>query len=166
VTTICALLLIPYDMINSRNAFTTTSGYCATEYEDKTKGSFLALFVVLLAVLLAQVLMFGLGLILYFLINRNLCEFRSIDVGVCLLLLSTSGLGAVMFVMSYLFVSSKSTCIPFLFTSVGTLLQQVILLMMTSRKIVKSSAGVSNCKNSCMHACKFMRYRNSGENDF
>ena len=100
VTTICAALLIPYDMIVSRNAFTTTGGYCATEYEDKTKGSLLALLVVLMAMFVVQMLMFGLGLIQYFLINRNLCEFRSVDIRVCLLVLSTSGLSAILFVMS------------------------------------------------------------------
>jgi len=136
VTTICAVLLIPYDMIVSRNAFTTTGGYCATEYKDKTKGSLLALFAVLLAVIVAQMLMFGLGLMLYFLINRNLCEFRSVDIRVCLLLLSTSGVGAMLFVMSSLCDTSKSMYIPFLLTSVGTLVQQLILLIISFKKVV------------------------------
>ena len=113
VTIICAVLLIPYDVTVSRNAFTTTGGYCASEYEDTNKGSWLLLLVALLAALVVQVLMFGLGLILYFLVSRNLCELRSIDIGVCLLLLSTSGLGAVLFVITSLFGTSNSVCISF-----------------------------------------------------
>ena len=143
LTTIYMLLLVPYDVMVSRTAFTTTHGYCATEFEDKTKGSWLALIVLLLIIIVVQMVMFGLGVALYFLASRNLCEFRTIDVGVCLMLVSTSGLGAVMFVMSYFFATNDSTCIPFLLTSVGTLVQQLILLIMLLKK---SCAGFKLCR--------------------
>ena len=91
----------------SRNAFITVGGYCATGYEEKAKGSWMAILLLFLIVLVVQVLMFGFGVILYFFIRRNFCEFRSIDIGVCLLLLSTSALAILMFLLSYLLNESN-----------------------------------------------------------
>jgi len=152
LTTIYMSILIPYDVMVSRNAFTVEGGYCSTEFGDKTKGSWLALIALLLIIIFVQMLLFGIGVVLYFLISRNTCEFRTIDVGVCLLLVSTSGLGAVMFVISYFFESSKSTCVPFLLTSVGTLVQELILLIMSLKKVVQVSE-TNSCKDSCLYGC-------------
>ena len=155
VATVCSLALILYDVMVSRNAFTTVDGHCATGYEEKAKGPWMAILLLFLIVLVVQVFMFGFGVILYFLISRNICKFKSIDIGVCLLLVSTSGLGTLMFSLSYLLNESNSTCIPFLLTSVGTVVRQLILLIITSRKVIKglSCAGFSNYKSTCIHVC-------------
>ena len=120
----------------------------------------MAILLLLLLVVIVQALMFGFGVILYFSISRNFCEFRSIDIGVCLLLLSTSGLATLMFLLSYLLNESNSTCIPFLVTSVETAVRQLILLMIISRKVIKdlSCAGVKNFREhlyACVHMCMY-----------
>ena len=147
VATICSLTIILYDMMVSRNAFITVDGYCATGYEEKAKGSWMAILLLLFLVIVVQALMFGFGVILYFLISGNFCKFRSIDIGVCLLLVSASGFATVMFLFSYLLNKNNSTCIPFLMISVGTAVRQLILLIIISRKVIKGSscAGYNNC---------------------
>ena len=136
----------------SRNAFTTVGGYCATGFEEKAKGSWMAIILLLLLVVVVQALMFGFGVMLYFSISRNFCEFRSTDIGVCLLLLSTSGLATLMFLLSYLLNESNSTSIPFLLTSVEAVVRQLILLMITSRKVIKGSS-CERVKTTYTHVC-------------
>ena len=136
LTTVCALIIMPYDIVVSRNAFATKNGYCAIDFEDNSEGSLFILVILLSLAIAVQLVLFAFGMILYLLVTRNSCEFKTIDFKVCLALISTSGLNTVLFLTSYFLV--QSTGIPFLLSSVGTLVEQLILLIISSVKVTRA----------------------------
>ena len=127
LTMVCALLIVPYDLSVTRNTFATADGYCEIEFEDHVTESFYIYITLLSLIIAAQMIIFSLGLILYFLSNKNFCEFKTINIRVCLALISTSGLNTLLFLMSYSL--SGSTHIPILLSSIATVLEQFVLLM-------------------------------------
>ena len=159
LTTVCALIIMSYDIAVSRNAFATKNGYCA--FEDNSKGLLFILVILLSLAIAVQLVLFAFGMILYLLVTRNSCEFKTIDFKVCLALISTSGLNTVLFLTSYFLV--QSTGIPFLLSSVGTLVEQLVLLIISSVKVTRAVTSNSTeqqlklqahtCKHYCVLYC-------------
>ena len=142
LTSLCGLLILPYDLSVTRNAFATADGYCEIEFEDHITESFYMYIALLSLVIAAQMITFSLGMILYFLSNKNFCEFKTINIRVCLALISTSGLNTVLFLVSYSL--SGSTSIPILLSSIATLTEQFVLLMIFSTSARVKNAVTSN----------------------
>jgi len=136
LTVVCALLIVPYDLSVTRNAFATADGYCEIEFGDHITESFYIYITLLSLIIAAQMITFSLGLILYLLSSKNFCEFKTIRV--CLALISTSGLNSVLFLMSYSL--SGSTHIPNLLSSVATVMEQFVLLMIFCTSVRIKSA--------------------------
>ena len=142
LTSLCGLLILPYDLSVTRNAFATVNGYCEIEFEGHIIESFYIYIALLSLVIAAQMITFSLGMILYFLINKNFCEFKTTNIRVCLALISTSGLNTVLFLVSY--PLSGSTNIPILLSSIATLTEQFVLLMIFSTSAKVKNAVTSN----------------------
>jgi len=119
----------------------------------------------LFLMIIMQLMIFCLGMSLYFVVSRNLCILKATDVKVCLILLCTSGLHDVLFLISFFSIKNRSTSVPVLFTSIGILVEQVVLFAMLFKKVVLSSYTKSEeCKNSYFygftHMCSIcMRHR-------
>ena len=141
VTTVCAVIIIPYDVTVTRNAFDTAGGYCKIEFEDHVTKSFYIYIAALSIAIATQMVIFSLGMILYFLSIKNFCEFKPINIRVCLALISTSGLNTLLFLISYSL--SGSTHIPALLSSVATLVEQLVLFMIFSTSTKVKSAVTS-----------------------
>ena len=133
-TVIYSAIAISYDLAVTRSASNTDNGYCTTEFYNKD-GSFILFVAQLASVLVMQVVVFVIGMILYYLVNEKCCAFRSINTRVCLTLGSTPGLNAFLFLGMKL--SDCSTNVAFLGTSIGTCIQMSILLIifLTSAKV-------------------------------
>ena len=101
-------LIITSDVMLNRNAFVTKDGYCATDIEDNTKRSSLQIVIALLFLIISvQMIMFGLGMIMYFLVSRDFCALKTTDVKACSTLVSTSGLHLVLFLFSFILIRNQ-----------------------------------------------------------
>ena len=141
MTTIYAVIAITCDLAVTRSAFGTKDGYCAIEYND---GASLIIFLVQLAsILVMQVAVFVTGMVLYYLVTKRCCEFKSNDARVFLALGSTTGLSIFLFIVINL--ASGGNEIAFLSNSIATCIQMSIFLMifLTSMK-VKSAVSYSS----------------------
>jgi len=153
LTTTCMSLLITCDAMSNRTAFVTVDGYCVNKVDDNTNVFSWVFLVTLLFLIAAQTIMFSIGMILYFVVSRDFCAFKTTDVRVCLALISTSGLHAVLFVIFY-FVINLDHSTSKLFTTIGALVEQLILLMMLLKKAVTSNSSQNrSCKKSRVYAC-------------
>ena len=166
LTIICMSLFIICDLMSNRIAFDTVDGYCAIHVKFiniRHVFSWLIPIGLLLLMIVTQLIIFGVGIILYFLVSRNLCALNTTDVRVCVTLVSTSGLHAILFFILFFSIKLKnnhSTIIPFLMTTVGMLVQQIILLIMLLKKSIVSE--IKQYKNSCLygytHVCSTCIY--------
>ena len=150
LTIICTSLVTTCDVMSGRTAFDTVNGHCAIDVNviDIRNISSWLIPMLLLLIAVTQLIIFGLGIILYFVVSRDLCTLKTTDVKVCITLVSTSGLQAILFVVSFLLIKNHSTSIPVLFTTVGVLVEQLVLLMMLIKKaVVSSSAEKKQSKN-------------------
>ena len=77
-----------------------------------------------------QVAVFVVGKVLYYLVNRRCCEFRSKDLQVFLALGSTAGLNAFLFLALHFTYGNSN--VGFLKHSIGTLIQMFIQLIVFS----------------------------------
>ncbi|XP_065900670.1 uncharacterized protein [Dysidea avara] len=135
LTTIYALVSVPYDIATNRIAFATVGGYCATNFAaDHMTTSFVIFTILVSSTIVIQVVLFCIGMALYFMTTKNCCGNKIINVRVCFALVSTSGLNSIMYFISFSFI--RSTEIPFLLSSAGTLLEMLVLLIifLTSTK--------------------------------
>ena len=145
--------IITSDVIFSNLFFTTEEGYCAIKFE-KENTTFKILSVVLPLMVVAQMFMFGIGIILYLMVNRSSCELKRTDVKVCLALVSTAGLSSVLFIISFFSIKDHSTSIPLLLASIGAVMEQLLLLITLCKKaIISSAVKINSCKNSCLQGC-------------
>ena len=89
-----------------------------------------------------QVVVFVSGMVLYYLVNRRCCRFKSKYTRVSLALASTTGLNTILFVGVYL--RDGGSDIAILISSIGTFIQMSILLIIfvTSVK-VKTTLALS-----------------------
>jgi len=144
--------IITRDVMFSRTTFDTDGGYCAITVEDNITSHIVSILIIL--VVLVQMAMFGIGMILYLMVNRSFCEFKRTDVKMCLALVSTSGLSGVLFLVSFFLIKDHSTTVPLLLTSVGILTEQLFLLILLCKKVITSSSeDISSCKTLCLHRC-------------
>ena len=110
----------------SRNAFATDGGYCTPKISDNTTQSSWQIIVLLLALaILAEVIMFDVGMMLYLMISRSFCHLKTTDVQVCSELMSTSGLSGILFLVSFFLIKDDSSSVPLLLTSFGTVAEQL-----------------------------------------
>jgi len=133
LTTVLSLTVIPYDIVAGRNAFKTEGGYCAISFLDGTTAT---IFIAQLGFLtFMELTTFGAGMMFYFLVSKRCCEFKSSDIRVIFVLVSTAGISRLSFLTSY--ALSSSTGYAFLASSVATTLEQVILfaIFLTSTKV-------------------------------
>jgi len=134
MTTIYSIMNIPYDIAVTKTAFSIDSGYCATDFRNEDS-SFVILLLQMATILVMQTAAFVTGMVLYYLVNKRCCEFRSSDTRVCLTLGSSSGLN--IFIFSMVQLSGGGSDIGFLCSSTGTCIQMSILLIifLTSTKV-------------------------------
>ncbi|XP_065914944.1 uncharacterized protein [Dysidea avara] len=134
MTTIYAVIAITCDLAVTRSAFTTENGYCATGFSEDA--SIILFLVQLASILVMQVVVFVAGMVLYRLVNKRCCEFKSNDARVSLALGSTTGLSIFLFLVIY-FADGGNHGIAFLSNSIGTCIQMSILLIifLTSMKV-------------------------------
>ena len=151
--TVCIMSpIIVSDVMFSRATFATDGGYCAIQIESSVTLRAVSILVIL--VFLVQMVMFGAGMLLYLMVSRSFCEIKRTDVKVILALVSTSGLSAVLFLVSFFMIKDRSTSVPLLVTSVGILAEQLLLLILLCKKaITLSGEEISTCKTSCLHRC-------------
>ena len=139
MTIIYSAVSIICDLVLTRSAFATKSGYCATEF-NVGDASIILIVVLLASVLVMQVAVFASGMVLYYLVSKRCCKVESKDARVFLALGSTTGLNTFLFITAYL-VDARSD-IAFFSSSIGTLIQMFILLIMFLTS-VKVKAAVS-----------------------
>ena len=133
LTTIYTLVIVPYDMAVPRDGFRTMGRYCAVSFVD---GSGVFIFIAQLAVqTVVEFVTFGIGMAFYFMVNKRCCEFKSSDIRVSFILVSTAGINRLSFLVY--FTLSGSAEYAFLPSSVATTLEQSILflLFVTSKKV-------------------------------
>ena len=97
--------IIAYDVMFSRATFATDGEYCAIQIEDNITSHIVSILIIL--VVLVQMVMFGLGMMLYLVVSRSFCEFKRSDVKVCLALVSTSGLSGILFLVSFFLIKDR-----------------------------------------------------------
>jgi len=134
MTIIYSVMVISYDIAVTKTAFSTYNGYCATKFHTED-ASFAILIIQLISILVMQMAVFTVGMVLYCLVNKRCCEFRSTDTRVCLTLGSTAGLNTFLLVVVQL--AGGGSEIGFLSSSTGTCIQISILLIifLTSMKV-------------------------------
>jgi len=134
ITMVYSVMTVLYDLTGTRTAFNTENGYCATEF-DSNIGSTILVVTQLASVSVMQIVVFVIGMALYFSVNKRCCEFRSTDTRACLTLGSTSGLDTLLFLVVQL--TGSGSDIAFLSSSIGTGIQMPILLIifLTSKKV-------------------------------
>ena len=151
LTTVYTMVSIPYDLAVTRGAYDTEGSYCAVNFLDS--GTSIVIFITQLSLIfVVQLITFGVGIFFYFLVTKNFCNWRSSDVRVSFILVSTAGLNALLFLISYS-VSGGSSGITFVASSIGTFAEQSVLLIIfvTSKKVKKAvtnSILLSNYWNS------------------
>ena len=144
--------IITSDVVLTRTFFATEEGYCAVKVNEDNTTKILT--VLALLVFVVQVIMFGIGMILYLMVSRSFCELKRADVKVFLALVSTTGLSGILFVVSLFLINDRSTSIPLLLRSIGTVAEQLLLSITLSKKaIISSSEEIRSWKNSCLHGC-------------
>ena len=135
LTTIYTVVVVPYDLTVTRDAFDTEDGYCTINFLDD--GTAVIIFIVQLSMIFViELITFGIGILFYFLVSKRFCELKSSDIRVCFILVSTAGLNTLFFLVSYS-LSGGSSDITFLASSIGTFVEQSILLIifLTSKKV-------------------------------
>ena len=135
LTTIYTVVVVPYDLAVTRTAFDTKDGYCAINFLDD--GTSVIIFIVQLSMIFViELTTFGIGILFYFLVSKRFCEFKSSDIRVCFILVSTAGLNTLFFLVSYS-LSGGSSGITFVASSIGTFIEQSVLLIifLTSKKV-------------------------------
>ena len=134
ITMVYSVMTLSYDLMDTRTAFSTENGYCATEF-DSNIGISILVVTQLASVSAMQIIVFFIGMMLYFWVNKRCCEFRSTDTRTCLTLGSTSGLDTLLFLGVQL--TDSGSDIAFLSSSIGTCIQMPILLIifLTSKKV-------------------------------
>jgi len=133
LTTIFSTMIIPYDVVVARDAFKTDRGYCAIGFVDGTAA---IIFIVQLAFLsVMELVTFSAGMIFYFLVSKRCCEFKTSDIRVSFVLVTTAGITRVSFLAGY--ALSHSFGYAFLASSVATTLEQAVLfiIFITSSKV-------------------------------
>ena len=149
--------IITCDVMFSRLFFDTEEGYCAIKF-DEDNATWQALSILIFVLVVAQILVFGIGMILYLMVSRSFCELKRTDVKVCLALVSTAGLSDVLFMISFFLIKDHSTSIPLLLTAIGTAVEHLLLLVTLCKKaITSSSVNISSCKNSCLRGCVYIK---------
>ena len=89
--------------------------------------------------------------------RKSFCEFKRTDVKVCLALASTSGLSAVLFLISHFLINDHSTSIPLLLTSIGTVAEQLLLLIIPCKKVISlRSEEIRICMSPYLCGCVHM----------
>ena len=145
--------IITSDVMFSKIFFATEEGYCAIKF-GKDNITFQILSVVLPLMVVAQILMFGIGMTLYLMANKSSCELKRTDVKVCLALVSTAGLSGVLFIISFFLSKDHSTSVPLLLASIGAVMEQLLLLITLCKKAITSNdIKIGSCKNSCLQEC-------------
>jgi len=135
LTTIYTMVVIPYDLAVTRAAFDTEGGYCAINFLDD--GTSVAIFIAQLSLIFViELITFGIGILFYFLVSKHFCDFKSSDIRVCFILVSSAGVNTLFFLVSYS-VSGGSSGITFVASSIGTFVEQSVLLIifLTSKKV-------------------------------
>ena len=134
MASIYSVVILTCDLSLARSAFATDNGYCATEF-NYGDASVILFTVQLTSTLVMQVAVFVTGMVLYYLVNKRCCEFKSKDARVSLALGSTAGLNTFLFLVVYL--PSGDSAIALLSSSIGTLIELSILLIifLTSMKV-------------------------------
>ena len=138
LTTIYTLVIVPYDVTAPRDGFKTMGGYCAVGFAD---GAGVFIFIGQLALLaFVELIIFSIGMGFYFVVNKRCCAFKSNDIRVSFVLVSTAGISRVLF-LTY-FALSGSAEYAFVASSLGTTLEQSILfiLFVTSTKVRRTIA--------------------------
>jgi len=133
LTTIYTLIIVPYDIAVPRDGFKTMGRYCAVSFID---GSGVYIFIAQLAIqTMVEFATFGIGMAFYFMVNKRCCEFKTSDIRVSFILVSTAGINRLSFLVY--FALSGSAEYAFIASSVGTTLEQSILffLFATSKKV-------------------------------
>ena len=133
LTTLLSLMVIPYDIVVARDAFKTEGGYCAVGF---VSGTAAIMFIVQLAFLsVMELTTFGAGMVFYLLVSKRCCEFKTSDIRVSSVLVSTAGINRLSFLACY--ALSNSIGYAFLTSSVAITLEQTVLfiIFLTSRKV-------------------------------
>ena len=133
LTTIFSTIIIPYDVVVARDAFKTDRGYCAIGFVDGTAAIIFIVQVAFLSVM--ELITFSAGMVFYFLVNKRCCEFKTSDIRVSFVLVTTAGINRVSFLAGY--ALSHSFGYAFLASSVATTLEQAVLfiIFITSSKV-------------------------------
>ena len=133
LTAIYTLVALPFDIAVARNGFKTEGRYCAVTFIDGT--SFLIYNAQLAFLSLVEIITSGIGIAFYFLVSKRCCGFKTNDIRVSVILVSTAGINRVSFLICLLL--SNSTGYALLCSSVITMLEQLILfiIFVTSKKV-------------------------------
>ena len=135
LTSVYSIAVIPYDLAVTKSAFDTKGGYCAIDFLDD--GTSVVIFIIQLSMIFAiELITFGIGIVFYFLVSKRFCDFKFSDIRVCFILVSTAGLNTLFFLVSYS-ASGGSSGITFVASSIGTFVEQSVLLVIfvTSKKV-------------------------------
>jgi len=134
MTTIYSVMGMSFDLAGPRTAFSKDSGHCAIEFHIED-ASFAILIIQLATIFVMQVVVFAIGMVLYYLVNKRCCDFKSSDTRVYLTLGSTTGLNTFLFLVVVL--TDGGSDIALVSSSIGTCIQMSILLiiLLTSMKV-------------------------------
>jgi len=133
LTIIYTLIIIPYDITFPRDGFKTMGRYCAVSFIN---GSGVFVFITQLTLqTVVEFATFGIGMAFYFMVNKRCCEFKTSDIRVSFILVSTAGINRLSFLLY--FALSGSAEYAFIASSVGTTLEQSVLFLLfaTSKKV-------------------------------
>ena len=141
LTILYTLVVLPYDIAVARNAFKTEGGYCAVSFIDGT--AFLIYISQLTLLSVVELITFGIGIMFYFLVSKHCCEFKTSDIRVSIILISTAGINRISFLLCL--VLSSSTGYALLASSVITMLEQFILfvIFLTSKKVKRTIVSLT-----------------------
>ena len=142
LTTVYTLVVIPYDVGVSKNAFKTVGRYCGIIFVD---GTAVIIFIVQLALLsVVEMATFGIGMLFYSLISKRCCKFKRSDIRVSFILVATARTHRILFLVIY--ASSNLSSYAFLASSVATSLEHSILftIFLTSKKVKSSLSSIPN----------------------
>jgi len=146
MATIYAVVAISSDLSLTRSTFARENGFCTIELNDGDV-SIVILTAQIASTLIMQVAVFITGMVLYYLVNKRCCEFKSRDARVTLALGSTAGLNTFLFFV--IFLPSDDAGIASLSSSIGLLILLSILLIifLTSMKVKTAISSHSSSQH-------------------
>ena len=144
LTTVYTLIAVPYDLAAPRGAFETEGSYCSIDFLDSDLSAIIFIVEICL-ISIVELATFGIGIALYFLINKRCCELKSSDIRVCVILVSTAGLNRIAFIIFLESSVSYLKNVAYIVSSIATFVEQsaLLIIFLTSKKVKSAISSIT-----------------------